>query len=256
MCAVGYDQSWDIISVCKMTTAYEKLDLRNIPTYSIAEAARYLLIPVGTLRSWLHGRFYPTAEGKRFFQPLIELPNPEIPQLSFTNLVEAHILRVIRKDHQIRLDKVRTALDYVDCQFNVPHPLARIEFQTDGVDLFVESVGKLISASRDGQLAMREVLKHLLKRIELDETGVANKLFPFTRLNENLMEQESPKTLVIDPRISFGRPVLVGTGIPTALLAERYKAGESIDNLADDYGCDRLQVEEAIRCELSLSQAA
>ncbi|WP_211176427.1 hypothetical protein [Brasilonema sp. UFV-L1] len=112
-----------------MTTAYEKLDLRNIPSYSISEAARYLLIPVGTLRSWLHGRFYPSSEGKRFFQPLISLPSPKIPQLSFTNLLEAHILRVIRKDHQIRLDKVRTALDYIDCQFNVPHPLARIEFQ-------------------------------------------------------------------------------------------------------------------------------
>ncbi len=49
-----------------------------------------------------------------------------------------------------------------------------------------------------------------------------------------------------------GRPVLVGTGIPTAILAERYKAGESIDELALDYGCDRLQIEEAIRCELRL----
>jgi hypothetical protein len=97
-----------------MTTADQKLDLRNIPSYSISESARYLLIPVGTLRSWLHGRFYPTGEGKRFFKPLIELPNPAIPQLSFTNLVEAHVLRVIRKDHQIRLDKVRTTLDYID----------------------------------------------------------------------------------------------------------------------------------------------
>ncbi|MBW4427090.1 MAG: DUF433 domain-containing protein [Nostoc desertorum CM1-VF14] len=239
-----------------MTTADQKLDLRNIPSYSISESARYLLIPVGTLRSWLHGRFYPTGEGKRFFKPLIELPNPAIPQLSFTNLVEAHVLRVIRKDHQIRLDKVRTTLDYIDYQFKVPHPLARIEFQTDGVDLFVESVGKLINASMTGQLAMREALKNLLKRIEADETGAAIKLFPLTRLTESLMEKESPKTLVIDPRISFGRPVLIGTGISTAILAERYKAGESIDNLADDYGCDRLQVEEAIRCELSLSQAA
>ena len=47
-----------------MTTAYDKLNLRNIPSYSIPEAARYLLIPVGTLRSWLHGRFYPTGEGQ------------------------------------------------------------------------------------------------------------------------------------------------------------------------------------------------
>lgn len=239
-----------------MTVNYQKLDLRNVPSYSIPDAARYLLIPVGTLRSWLQGRHYPAGEGKRFFKPLIDLPVSDLRQLSFTNLVEAHVLRVIRKDHQIRLDKVRTALDYIDRELNVPHPLARIEFQTDGVDLFVESVGKLINASRDGQLAMREILNHLLKRVEFDESGLASKLFPFTRQNETLMKKESPKTLVIDPRISFGRPVLVGTGIPTAMLVARYKAGDSIDSLAEDYGCLRLEVEEAIRCEISLSQAA
>ena len=59
--------------------------------------------------------------------------------------------------------------------------------------------------------------------------------------------------MVIDPRVSSGRPVLVGSGIPTAVIAERYKAGESIDQLADDYGRERLDIEdieEAIRCEL------
>lgn len=39
-------------------------------------------------------------------------------------------------------------------------------------------------------------------------------------------------------------------GIPTAIIAERYKAGESIDQLADDYGRERLDIEEAIRCKL------
>ena len=238
-----------------MQATYQQLELRHLPRYSITEAGRYLQIPAGTLRSWIHGRFYPTAEGQRYFKPLIELPNTEVKQLSFTNLVEAHVLRVIRKGYDIRLDKVRTALDYVEQRFKLPHPLARIEFQTDGIDLFVDSVGHLVNASQEGQLVMREVLKHLLKRIESDESGVAIKLFPFTRSPENLTE-ESPKTLVIDPRISFGRPVLIGTGIPTAMLAQRYKAGESIDDLADDYGCDRLQIEEAIRCELSLDQAA
>ena len=41
-----------------------------------------------------------------------------------------------------------------------------------------------------------------------------------------------------------------GSGIPTTIIAERYKAGESVDELADDYGRKRLEIEEAIRCEL------
>ena len=61
--------------------------------------------------------------------------------------------------------------------------------------------------------------------------------------------------MVIDPHISYGRPVLVGTGIPTAVVAERYKAGESIDELAEDYGRSRKEIEEANRCELCLEAA-
>ncbi|MDK2408547.1 DUF433 domain-containing protein [Aphanizomenon sp. PH219] len=54
-----------------------------------------------------------------------------------------------------------------------------------------------------------------------------------------------------DPRIAFGRLVIAETGIPTIVLAQRLKAGESIQDLACDYNCDRLKIEEAIRCELS-----
>ncbi len=52
-----------------------------------------------------------------------------------------------------------------------------------------------------------------------------------------------------------GRPVLAGRGIPTIVIAQRYKAGESIDSLVEDYGCERAEIEEAIRCELHLEAA-
>jgi hypothetical protein len=40
----------------------------------------------------------------------------------------------------------------------------------------------------------------------------------------------------MDPRIEFGRPVLKSSAVPTAVIADRYKAGESIADLAEDYG--------------------
>lgn len=218
----------------------------------VIDAARYLNIPSGTLQSWLRGRTYPTQEGHRYYEPLIHRPSTSLPQLSFTNLIEAPVLRVIRKVHNVRLDKVRTALDYLDQQFQIPHPLAQIQFQTDGVSLFVESVGRLVNVSQARQLAMQETLQHLLQRVEWDEQGIAAKLYPLT----SGLKENGPKQLIIDPRIAFGRPTLVGTGIPTKNLADRYKAGESIADLALDYNCDRLQIEEAIRCELSLQDAA
>jgi uncharacterized protein (DUF433 family) len=61
--------------------------------------------------------------------------------------------------------------------------------------------------------------------------------------------------VVIDPYVSFGRPVLTRSGLPTVVIAERYKAGESVDELADDYDRERLEIEEAIPCELQIEAA-
>jgi uncharacterized protein (DUF433 family) len=221
------------------------------PAYGLTEASRYLSIPSATLRSWVAGRKYPTETGPRFFKPIIQLPEDVRAGLSFVNLVEAHVLDAIRRHHQVPLGKIRQAIHYLQKHFSSAHPLAEQRFQTDGIDLFVEKFGQLINVTQSGQMALRDLLKAYLHRVERDASGTAVRLYPFTR-KRDLSE---PKVVVIDPHISYGRPVLVGTGIPTAIVAERYKAGESIDELAEDYGRSRNEIEEAIRCELSLEAA-
>ncbi len=235
-----------------MTGLYGGIDPRDIPTYSIGYAARYLRIPAGTIRSWTVGRRYPVVDGSNFFNPLIPIPNHKPRLLSFTNLIEVHVLRAIRQHHQIQLDKVRTALDFIDEQLKVSHPLAREIFRTDGVDLFIERYGSLINASKRGEIELKDALNAHLERIEPDDTGLAIKLYPFTRSHE----EDNPRFVVIDPRIAFGRLVITGTGVATSVVAERYHAGDSIDDLADDYNCQRLQIEEAIRCEMPAAVAA
>ncbi|MEM8807778.1 MAG: DUF433 domain-containing protein [Cyanobacteria bacterium P01_G01_bin.38] len=229
-----------------MGRLYGNLDPRNIPTYSIGDAAQYLRIPVATIRSWTVGRKYPKANGDGFFPPLIPIPEWKPRLLSFTNMVEVHMLRAIRRHHNIDLGKVRNALDYLEETLKVSHPLAHEEFRTDGADLFIERYGELLNASAAGQTQLKDTLKAHLDRIEPDDSGLAIKLYPFTRAHE----ENNPRIVVIDPRIAFGRLVIEGTGIPTSILAERYRAGDSIDELAEDYRCDRPQIEEAIRCEL------
>lgn len=230
---------------------YQEHDPRLLPSYSIAEAAHYLLIPRATVRSWVAGRPYPTKSGKRFFRPVIERPSEAKALLSFVNLVEAHVLDAIRREHEIRLDKIRSAIQYLQTEFGSPHPLADYRFATDGLDLFVEKYGHLINVSQSGQLAIKELLQAYLRRIDRDAVGFAVRLYPFTRKRQ----WDEPKAVVIDPYVSFGRPVLAGTGIPTSIVAERYKAGESVEQLADDYGRAPLDIEEAIRCELELEAA-
>lgn len=113
----------------------------------------------------------------------------------------------------------------------MPHPLANERFETDDVDLFVRRFGELINASRDGQTAIAELLRLHLRRVQHDQVGLAVRLYPFTRSRH----EDQPRVVIIDPAVAFGRPVIAGTGIATASIAERYRAGESIADLAEDY---------------------
>lgn len=65
-------------------------------------------MPESTLRAWAFGRRYPNRGGGRRMLPVIIPPTKGF--LSFTNLVEAHTLAGMRRDHQLRLEKIRPAL--------------------------------------------------------------------------------------------------------------------------------------------------
>jgi len=253
---IGNTKDYNLKAMTKRSlTFYQDIDVRELPSYGIMEAAHYLRIPPTTIRCWVSGRYYPSKAGRQFSGPIIYLLGQETRLLSFMNLVEIHVLDAIRRKHNIPLEKVRIAVRYLSKQFPSKHPLADQEFETDGLNLFVKKFSQLINISQDGQLAMREVLQAHLHRIERDLAGIPVKLYPFTRKRDVEELQKEPKAVVIDPLVSFGRPVLAGTGIATAVVAERYKAGESVDELADDYGLERLPIEEAIRCELWLEAA-
>jgi uncharacterized protein (DUF433 family) len=227
----------------KLHELLDQRDPRELPAYSIAEAAHYLSMPESTLRSWVLGT--------RQFKPVIRLPRRDCNLLSFFNLAEAHVLRALRHRHGIYLPVIRKSLRYVQSKFGWDRPLIQQQFMTDGSVLLIEHLGRLIDASAKGQTIMREVLEAHLRRLEWED-GLVARLYPFTRANG----LEAPASVVIDPRYSFGRPILRQSRIATAVIAGRYKAGESIDELADDYGCSRLEIEEGIRCELWIRKAA
>ena len=97
---------------------------------------------------------------------------------------------------------------------------------------------------------MKLLLQEHLKRIERDEHGVAIRLFPFTRRRDEAAAPDAPRIISIDPAVAFGRPVIAGSRVPTAEVAERFKAGESPRELAEDFGRKEEEILEAIRCEL------
>jgi uncharacterized protein (DUF433 family) len=235
----------------KFDATHEFDDPRDMPAYSIPVAAHYLRIPDSTLSYWVRGYRNKTEAGHSDIRPVLILPNNAAHLLSFYNLAEAHVLRVFRTHHNIKLKTIRDAIDYIGRELGTPHPLVSYQFKTDGVRLFIEHFNKLVEASGAGQLAVPELMTHL-ERLEFDHKIVA-RLYPFTRSTD---APDSPRSVFIDPQYSFGRPVLSNIYVPTGAIADRYKAGDSIIELAKDYECERLDIEEAIRCELPLGQAA
>lgn len=230
----------------------------DIPAYSVTEAARYLQIPRRTIHNWLYGSWAsPARPSFAPRRPLIDIAAPDDHLLSFLNMLELHVLDVIRHVHGIDMREVRRALDYVQRELKVDHPLANEQMETDGKRLFIRRLNKLIEAGRYGQVSMSELFDIQLSRIERDPKGIAIKLYLFTRRKPEQIEiaSQEPRLIALDPSIAFGRPVIAGSRIPTVEIAERYKAGDSIAQLIEEYARPAADIEEAIRCELRLDAA-
>lgn len=217
----------------------------DVPSYGISQAAHYLRLPPATIRSWTVGRSYPRGSGKATFDPLVSIADPDGRLLSFRNLAELHVLSAIRQKHKVKLQAVRKAIDFLSVRFGSRHPLLHEGMLTDGKHLFIEKYGNVLNISQDGQLEIKAIIDIYLDRIDRSPLGVPLRLFPITRPDY----RESPKIVSIDPRVRYGRPCIGSTGIPTTIIAERFEAGDPILLLAEDYGRERAEIEEAVRYE-------
>jgi uncharacterized protein (DUF433 family) len=228
-------------AISKPADLYGGQDPLDAPSYSIAEAAQILRLPKATAQSWVRGRNYPSSDGLKRAKPLVEAAKQG---LSFRNLVELHVLCALRRTHHVEMSAVRKAIRFLQQRLGIQRPLADQQMMTDGRDLFVERYGQLLSVSQQGQLQMKQTVQAFLERVERDSRGVPIRLFPFTR-----PEASGPAAVEVNPRLQFGRPCLTGTGIPVEVILDRYLSGDSVLDLAQDYGQPSQAIEEAIRYE-------
>ncbi len=88
---------------------------------------------------------------------------------------------------------------------------------------------------------MRKFFEAYLSRIEWDRDDLPARLYPFVR---TYWEAEA-REIVIDPRISFGRPIIKSKSITTAIIVSRIDAGETVPELATDYDLNPSEIESA-----------
>lgn len=190
-------------------------DLRHAPLYSIPECARHLGLSVATVRGWI-GK--PGSDRKGDGKPLVIPAGSDPTALSFTNLVEVFVLSSLNRNRQ--------------------RPTR-------------ELLESFLSKRLHGALpssACSTKSEFIIDRISYDDNGVPIKFYPFTRG----YGREDPKLVVIDPAVSFGSPVVAGSGVRTLVVARRIKGGEPFADIADDYLLDQSQIEEAVRYELAV----
>jgi uncharacterized protein (DUF433 family) len=98
-----------------------------------------------------------------------------------------------------------------------------------------------VNLSASGQLAMRKVFEAHLTRVEWGKLRSAVRLYPFV-----VSESVDAKPIVIDPQISFGRPVVGKAFVSTRSILDRIDAGEKVEDVARDYDLTNAAVEEAV----------
>ena len=219
-------------------------DPRELPLYSVAEAAGYLSVPASTLRSWVKGQRYTVQGRPRLFKPLLKPHQTGL--LTFNNFVEAYVLASLTRTFSLPMSRVRLGLSWI----GETRPLLTQLFQTDGVGLFIERSGKLVDVIKRGQVAIREVLEGSLRRVDRDGAGQPSRVYPW------IVDPDERKVVSIDPRRAFGRPTIIGRGLTVEVIADRFKAGDSIDLLVKDYELSKDQVEVALRWGLHGAAAA
>ncbi len=214
-------------------------ELLDEPIYTAADVSRIVRVPYQTVRYW--------AFGRHSVSPLFEVPQTTPPALSFANMLECHVLNAMRTKYELNVRNVRSALDSLASKFHDPkrgHPLLTEDFRTNGIDLFINQGAINISAG--GQGTLLPLLNVYLERIQWSVAELGpRKFYPFVYE----VSPREPRIISLTPTIAAGRPVIDGTGVSTAVIASRFFARDSVENLAQEYELSERQIEEAIRWE-------
>lgn len=209
------------------------------PLYSFAETDRLAGVSRGTSNRWLKGyHFWYSPTERRTMPPITPAPARK-DAASFVDLLEvATIGRLKKKGFSYR--RIRKIDEYCKLYLRTPRPLVTETFKVRGREIFVEaSQGVLLNVGYEaGLLAWEEVLNPFLDDVEY-ENELVRRWWPMTK----------EVGVVIDPDYGFGLPVIEGTGIRTEIIAERNRAGDSMEEITYDFGVEPKQIEDALRYE-------
>ena len=143
------------------------------------------------------------------------------------------------------LQRIRPAVDVLAKEIGVEHALASKRLYTDGAEVLFDYATKYderevmdLVVVRTQQRQFSEVVKGYLKRIHYGGDGWADAVRLPTYENAEV---------IVDPKVAFGLPLVIHGGARVEDLVDRFQAGDSVADIAADFGVPRDQVEDVIR---------
>jgi uncharacterized protein (DUF433 family) len=230
----------------------------GVGIYTRADAARLLRVTPSRMRRWVGGYTYQykSGDGARSgkLPPVVRTDLPVMQRaiaLSFVELMELRVVKALI-DRGISLQHVRRASRLAASTFRTIHPFASRRVYTDGRHVFAELAAGgdtrdivELSKGRVLQVIAGGVLEPFMSEIDFDATTtLAERWWP--------MGRQSP--IVLDPRIAFGAPTIVGTRLRTLTVAG-VAARATFAEAARTYDLDPTAVRAAVRFEATLAAA-
>ena len=213
-------------------------ELRDIPTYTIPEAARFLAIPARTLFEW-------------FRKPHLLKPSAKtsgIALLSFKDISEAYVLEILRNVYGIGTGQLAAILRNARLETKLKRPLIEADMGVlFGKLIMVKPArGKLprrdIDLSSNRNLAIPGLVDLAGSRLLRDEKNIPYRLLPW-----RLMLEDRSSPITVDPNILSGRPVITGTRIPLSLLAGMERSGKTAAQIAKGYNVEVDAIVKALK---------
>jgi DNA-binding transcriptional MerR regulator len=229
----------------------EDMKLTGLGLYTFHEASRLTKIPVRDLRRWLDGYCYrdKAQETPISVPPLwqTELAHDEMDGITFHDLLEIRFVQAFRK-HGVSLQTIRLASRMARELLAMPYPFTSRRFQTDGRTIFASAMKEtgeteLLDLVRR-QYAFRKIIEpSLYHGIEFNQDQLATRWYPSHR----------SKAVMLDPDVSFGKPVVTNGAIRTDILYDAFLAEGNKNLVARLYEVPVTAVDAAITFEESLA---
>src|SRR2546425_10238237 len=196
--------------------------------YTVSEASRLTTVSPQRIRRWLKGYEFKVKHGRHrspaVWNSQLE-PIDHAMALGFLDLLEIRAVDAFISAG-VSWKDLRRIHGEARQWLGSTHPFCTNRFATDGHTIFMElrekNHGVMLWDMRDVQRVFDKIIRPFLKNVEFDSGKVPRRWWP----------RGKKRQVALDPRRSFGHPIIFREGIPTKILARGARANDSIEEVA------------------------